>query len=321
VAAFEIILRICGYGNVEIYQPDSALYWKLKPSQDCYTKIDHKPVHINSKGTRGPEFEVPKPPGTFRILSLGDSRTFGWGMDNSETYSARLRELLQQRCGNSPRIEVINAGVNAWSLPQMKVYFRDTGLSYQPDMVVIAEGNGWSQFSEKNSPEFVRQFMNRVRLKNFLRHFAIYHYIVEVKLQNFYGRYRTRFIPINPQNDTLFKEQQQEDPDALFRYAIEGICGLAVSNHCKPVVLYLPMLGDLTATNATSDFKVRSEAASKWNAAFVDVTPEVRPQGKSLYLDADPVHFNVQGNELIARKIVDTIAPLIARDHEQVSHR
>ena len=319
--AFELVLRFCGYGNVEIYQPDATLYWKLKPNQDCYTKIDHKPVHINAKGTRGADFQVPKPQGTFRILSLGDSRTFGWGMNNSETYSARLQQLLQQRCGNSPRIEVINAGVNAWSLPQMMVFFRDTALAWHPDVVLVAEANGWSQFSEKNSPEFVKQFMNRVRLKNFLRHFAIYHYVVEVKLQAYYGRYRTKFIPINPQTDKLFKEQQQKDPDALFRSAVEGICGLAVSNHVQPVVLYLPMLSDLALTNAASDWSVRSEAARKFDAPFVDLMPEVRPEGKSLYLEADPVHFNVRGNELIARKLVESIATLVVREHEQASHR
>ena len=31
----EVALRVAGYGNVEIYQPDPLLYWKLKPNQDC----------------------------------------------------------------------------------------------------------------------------------------------------------------------------------------------------------------------------------------------------------------------------------------------
>lgn len=53
------------------------LFWKLKPDQVCYTKIDRKPVHINSRATRGAEFIVPKPAGTKRVPSLGDSRTFG----------------------------------------------------------------------------------------------------------------------------------------------------------------------------------------------------------------------------------------------------
>src|SRR6186997_440324 len=79
-AAFELILRFNGYGNLEIYEPDPALYWKLKPNQNCYTKIGHQPVHINSHGTRGREFADKKSPNTVRILSLGDSRTFGWGL-------------------------------------------------------------------------------------------------------------------------------------------------------------------------------------------------------------------------------------------------
>ena len=56
VVVLEVVLRLNGYGNLEIYEPDPKLYWKLKPNQDCYTKIDHKPVHINSHGTRGPDF-------------------------------------------------------------------------------------------------------------------------------------------------------------------------------------------------------------------------------------------------------------------------
>src|SRR6266404_4190437 len=120
-AALELTLRLMGYGNLEVYLSDAKLFWRLKPNQDCYTKIGHKAVHINSNGTRGPEFTVEKPPGTIRILSLGDSRTFGWGLTDEETYSRRLRNLLQNYAGDGRTVEVINAGVNAWSYPQILV--------------------------------------------------------------------------------------------------------------------------------------------------------------------------------------------------------
>src|SRR5438093_8551015 len=106
VTLLEVILRLNGYGNLEIYEPDPVLYWKLKPNQNCYTKVDHKPVHINSKGTRGPEFQVRKPANTLRIISLGDSRTFGWGLSEAETYSCVLENMLQQRLGNSKKVEI-----------------------------------------------------------------------------------------------------------------------------------------------------------------------------------------------------------------------
>jgi len=311
--ACEIVLRVLGYGNLEIYQPDRALYWRLKPNQDCYTKIGRKPVHINSQGTRGAEFSPDKPMGTLRILSLGDSRTFGWGLSESQTYTVRLQQLLQQQPGHPRSIETINAGVNAWSYPQMLVYFRDRALAYRPDFVLIGEANLWTQFSEKNSPEFVSRFMTRVRLKNLLRHFALYHYVVEVKLQNFYGRYRTKFIPVDPHQDTLFKEQQQKDPDALFRNAIEGICRVAQTNHVQPIVLYIPMLTELETTNVNSVLKVKRDLSQLFGVPLVDLTPDLQLLGKELYLEADPVHLNSRGNEIVARRLFEVISPLTAR--------
>lgn len=310
VAVFEIALRLSGYGNLEIYEPDAALYWKLKPNQDCYTKIGHKTVHINSHGTRGAEFQTEKPPDTIRIVSLGDSRTFGWGLAEAETYSALLGKMLSEKTGK--KIEVINAGVNAWSYPQMLVYFRDTALKYKPDAVVIGDANQWTQFSEKNSPEFVKKFMSRVRLKNFLRRFAIYHYVVEVKLRDVYERQRTKFIPVDPKQDALFKEQQQSDPDALFRDAIEQMCETALTNGVKPVLLYLPQAGELESSAATSVLKAKRAISEKLGVPLVNVSADVKPEGKALYLDADPVHFNARGNELIARRLTEAAAKVIS---------
>src|ERR1051325_2410317 len=105
LAAGEVARRLAGYGNLEIYEPDVRLYWKLKPNQDCFTKIDHKPVHVNAQGSRGPAFSPDKTTNTFRVLSLGDSRTFGWGLADDETYSRRLEQLLRQEIGAEKNLQ------------------------------------------------------------------------------------------------------------------------------------------------------------------------------------------------------------------------
>ena len=302
---FELILRLNGYGNVEIYEPDPLLYWKLKPNQNCYTKIDRKPVHINSHGTRGPEFQEVKPPNTIRIVSLGDSRTFGWGLAEVETYSEVLGARLQETLRSKNKVEVINAGVNAWSYTQMHVYFREYALRYQPDFVLVADANLWTQFSEKNSPQFVKQFMSRVRLKNLLRRFAMYHYIVEVKLKEVYERQRIKFIPVDPHQDILFKEQQQNDPSAFFREAIEALCQLALSKGVKPVLIYLPALTELESKQASDILKAKRAVSQKLSIPLIDLTPELAPHGKALYLEADPVHLNAEGNRIVAQKLFE----------------
>lgn len=350
LVALEVALRLAGYGNLEIYEPHPRLYWRLKPNQDCFTKVDRQPVHINSQGTRGPEFSVAKPPGTFRILSLGDSRTFGWGVADADTYSRRLEELLKrlpranidhptsnieqpttqapliparspsdiarenlrQAFGEAKRVEVINAGVNAWSFAQMAVYFREFGLRYQPDVVVLGEANLWTQFSEQNDPEFVKKFLWRVRLKNLLRRFAIYHYVVEVKLRDFYERHRTKFIPVDPKHDALFKEQQQSDPDAVFRDAIKDLCRTARSNGVTPVLLFLPRMDELTGTNQSPGLRAKQAVNAAMGVRLCDVTPDLSGGGNALYLDADPVHFNTRGNEIVAQRLFETVTNLFA---------
>ncbi len=90
--------------------------------------------------------------------------------------------------------------------------FRGRALHWQPDIVILAEANLWTQFSEKADPA----------------------YVIEVKLKGFYQRQRTKFIPVDANQDALFKEQQQKDPSAVFRNAIEQLCSTALWRSRSP---------------------------------------------------------------------------------------
>ena len=309
----EVTFRLIGYGNLEIYSPDPHVYWRLKPNQDCFTKIGRKPVHINSHGTRGGEFQIPKPNDVVRILCLGDSVTFGWGLSEEETYAKILERRLQQEIKDGRRIEVINAGVNAWSYPQLSIYLREYGLRFQPDYVVLAGANLWTQFSEDSDPEFVKKFMWRVRLKNFLRRFALYHYVVEVQLEDFYQKHRTRFVPVDPKQDQMFKEQQKSDPDAYFRDVIDRFCQIAITNGVKPLVLHTPVQTDLEKGVDGAVLPSKRQIAQKLNIPLVDPTAEMKEKAGSLYLEADPVHYNASGSEIIARHLSEALLTFLRK--------
>lgn len=300
ICGLEITLRLIGYGNLEIYSPDSQLFWRLKPDQNCFTKVDRKPVRINQHGTRGDEFTTDKPSDTIRILSLGDSRTFGWGLEDSETYSARLQQLFQNEFEERKKVEVINAGVNAWSFMQMYVYLREHGIRFSPDIVILADANFWTQFSEHSSPEFLKTFLQRVWLKNFMRRFAIYHYFIEIQLREYYERHRSKFIPVDPGQDSLFKEEQQDDPDKLFAKAIEDICLLSKQNGIHPILINLPVEGDWDLTETPVPLRIKQQVAEKLNVSLIDMTESIKSHNENVYLHADPVHFNSEGNKLIA---------------------
>jgi len=226
-------------------------------------------------------------------------------LSEAETYSARLRELLQKQIGQRKTVEVINAGVNAGLSPNAGLFPRYCA-SISPGHRHSGRSQSLDPVSEKNSPEFVKTFMRRVRLKNFLRHFAIYHYIVEVKLKDFYERHRTRFIPVDPQQDPAFKSQQQADPEAFFHGAIAELCRLAREKRVRPVLLYLPAF-DRAGAPMRNQFVGETRGEPKASVPLLDLTTDVQTGGKILYLEADPVHFSNAGNEVIAQRLLETI--------------
>jgi lysophospholipase L1-like esterase len=93
-------------------------------------------VHINSLGYRGQDFTVEKT-GAARVLVIGDSFTFGWGVNDEDTYPARLQRLLAEQA-NGKRIEIINAGFAACYSPDTYyLYLKTEGLALQPDLIVV----------------------------------------------------------------------------------------------------------------------------------------------------------------------------------------
>jgi hypothetical protein len=67
-------------------------------------------VSINSYGLREDEISVPKPPHTFRLLAVGDSITFGYGVPVEETYVKVLEKRLNENAPVTIRYEVLNGG-------------------------------------------------------------------------------------------------------------------------------------------------------------------------------------------------------------------
>jgi lysophospholipase L1-like esterase len=134
-----------------------------------------------------------------------------------------------------------------------------------------------------------------------------------VQLQDFYQRNRTKFIPVDPKQDELFKAQQQSDPDAVFREAIEGICRVAQTNHIQPVLLFLPAVFQLDTTNISNVLAVKRAAAKQFSVPLVDLTGALRARGKELYLDADPAHLDAAGNAIVAERLFETFTNLPSR--------
>lgn len=115
------------------YLFDDVYGWKNIPNWQATTI--GKPLSINSKGLRDREYPHQKPAGTKRILVLGDSYTWGYGVGNTEIYTEVLERML---ANESSPYEVINAGVSGWGTDQQYLFLVREGLKYSPDLVIVS---------------------------------------------------------------------------------------------------------------------------------------------------------------------------------------
>ncbi|MEZ6037624.1 MAG: SGNH/GDSL hydrolase family protein [Planctomycetota bacterium] len=93
-------------------------------------------VRTNALRCRGPEIQEKKPDGVFRVVLLGDSVAFGWGVDDEVTFARRLeREWNAQ--GHQQRLEVVNTALPKYDTNQEEATLRELGLRLQPDLVLL----------------------------------------------------------------------------------------------------------------------------------------------------------------------------------------
>ena len=96
------------------------------------------PVSINSHGLRDQEYSEKKPPNVFRVMMLGDSTTFGWGVREEDTAAKFLeRKLNAHLPPGYDKAEVINAGVGNYDTVQEVTYYETRGRAFHPDLVVL----------------------------------------------------------------------------------------------------------------------------------------------------------------------------------------
>ena len=115
---------------------DATLGWRNAPGRWRQVMSDGReiPVRIDARGFRDREASAPGPADAFRVLALGDSFTWGWGVRAREAFPEVLETVLREG-GRSA--EVLNAGTPGWGTDQELLLLRRLGGSLDPDLVVL----------------------------------------------------------------------------------------------------------------------------------------------------------------------------------------
>ena len=118
-------------------RPDRPWLFGLRPGAAGTLPISGDTLYrINSNGFRDIERVRPRPDGVFRIILLGDSVGFGYGVEANEMFTHLLEEQLAGASG-AERIEVLNLAVSGYNPYTQAALLEDVGRSYEPDLVIV----------------------------------------------------------------------------------------------------------------------------------------------------------------------------------------
>jgi len=120
----------------DIVQPsrDPGIVYELRPN--ARGRFVDQPLLINSQGLHDYEYSRRKAPGTFRIVGVGDSSLFGWGVPFEDTSLKVLERRLNEQ-SRGQKFEVINFAVPGYNTAMEAETFVARCLDYAPDLVLL----------------------------------------------------------------------------------------------------------------------------------------------------------------------------------------
>ncbi|MBM3460869.1 MAG: hypothetical protein FJX76_02090 [Armatimonadetes bacterium] len=291
-----------GTAGFSEFRPDPLRFWALRPNLDKDVVADQDLVfHVrsNALGFRNDDIPVEKPANGYRVLCLGDSITYGYGVAQDQTYEAVLQRLLQRRAPGRD-VQIINGGVPGYSSFQGLHLLRDGGLRYAPDVLVV--GFIYADPATEASSDRERAG-DATPLQPWLYQSRLYLYLRRASLAS--------RMPTGPRD--VHRERvprvSLEDYEANMRAFAE------IMRKRKGHVIYLNLARKPDMPGAEKWLDPHQERYDRYRAAVRKIADETG----NAYLDLDemfardgryfidPIHPNATGFDYMARAISDTL--------------
>ena len=262
-----------------------------------------KYVHGNALSFRGPLPSYDKPQGTFRIVAIGDSITFGKGIEKEED---RFPEQLAAMISNSFKIhaEAINMGFPTRNTIDEYFTLRNKGLLFHPDLVVLGycynDPETHEQGEEAVKSIEIPVYFRFLLAKSYLASFLIYS-IKQKELDQCVNNY---YHLINA----------PDAPNILgFRKALKGIANLSHEANADFAVVVFPILFKLDKEPyefQDAENFILNELKSL-DILYADILPLLKGGDERKYwVSQFDSHPNEGVHALAARELFKIVAPL-----------
>lgn len=239
-------------------------------------------VHINSDGLRDREYPIERSDKD-RIIFLGDSLTFAWGVQKSDAFEVLLEEALNEKRPTA----IINFGIGNYNTEQQVHLFLEKGLKYDPDKVVIFYFINDAEPTPTQSPW---------RFFGYSRAITFFWSKIHAVLDNI-----TSTKSYEEYYSDLYRDDRQgwtNTRDAFLK--IRNVCrdqGIALQ------VIILPELHNLVNYPLAAEHKIIHRFLEQNAIEYLDLAPLIaneRVPPHDLWVALDDAHPNARAHRLIA---------------------
>ncbi len=254
-------------------------------------------VAINSRGLRDDRDITPqKDPSSTRIMMLGDSVTFGFGVAQHQTTPAQLETLLNNTAG-ARRFEVLNAGVGNYNTAMEVAAYLKNGRALNPDLVVL------NVFVNDAEPTPVPR--GNVLTRSSLAAVYFNNRIDSV------ARWTNGAPGWEQYYTSLFDEQQPGWQKA--KAAIAALKEACDRDSRQLVIVNYPDLHQTKPYPLEAITRSVQNEAARLSLPFLDLTPDVAQQDDAslLWVNGGDPHPNGQTNARYARRIADWLMRVV----------
>jgi lysophospholipase L1-like esterase len=281
-------------------------------------------AHINSLGFRGDPITENKGPGTYRIVALGDSVTYGIYSTYDETYPYLLQEQMRHEF-TTDRIEVINAGLVSSTTTENLIRFLLRIMPLEPNMLILYSGgdmfprlfnNYKADYSHfRRTPIVKSSLIDKSYVGRLLKRGVLWKILPESALKNSnLLEYTWNMQNFPPDNAGKMENFHNSGPN-IFRRNLKYIIDAALDNKVTPVlatfafnrdgIKWLPDIPDEAWSSGVEESnEVVLELAQKYRLPLCNFY-EYGLKDKTIFKDS--MHLNAYGNAKLAECVREAI--------------
>jgi len=275
-------------------------------------------VRINSLGYRGREVLLPKPRGIRRIAFIGDSNTFGYGVQEGERFS----DLLAQK--SKAGTEILNLGVFGYGTDQEAIYLEANGIRFAPDIVVLAVSAGdlsdvMSSVNAGAAKPFCKIIDGKFTINNIpvppstpllsSRSLESRSKVFLYKHSHLYRLLLSRVLALNRYMIDTVQEMDEKEGFGVMVEIIKGmrqVCSEGGIDFKVLLISHGEWINGMKRNTAAriGYYEQLKQVLKASGIEVIDPTEAfVHWQGEPLFFQNDAVHLTAAGNRLVAREL------------------